>query len=387
MRWRRRTSAGAGSPASILLGGARGGDLTDWIRNGQVFYPATVLGRHLAVIGGTGSGKTETLLRLAYGAAADLDWQVLYLDAKGDPANVLRFVDAMRDAGVDPVRVFPNDAYDGWRGDPIALLNRLMAIEDFSEPYYRSVTKLLLAEAVKHPIGPPRSASDLVDRLQARGPGKEAQGAVARYRSFFEVLEGKLDGGWAFEDAAAAYFLLDGLALKEEAAGLGRFLIEDFGHYVSRRKPIDRRVLLIVDEFSALSMDADAANLFERVRSLGASVIVSSQSYAGLGPGADRILDAAAGLICHQSADPERLAARAGTRPSIERTIQVSTEDGPTGLGSLRQQDAFRVHPDKVRQLEVGECFVIAQGRAARVSVTPLRLNEEVSTTKGRRTR
>ena len=41
-------------------------------------------------------------------------------------------------------------------------------------------------------------------------------------------------------------------------------------------------------------MDADAANLFERVRSLGASVIVSSQSYASLCAGADRILDAAA---------------------------------------------------------------------------------------------
>src|SRR5690606_23083577 len=213
--------------------------------------------------------------------------------------------------GVDRVRVFPEESYDGWQGEPIALLNRLMAIEDFSEPYYRSVTKLLLAEAVKHPVGPPLSAGDLIDRLQARGPGKEAQGAVARYRSFFEVLDGKLDGSWAFEDADAAYVLLDGLALKEEAAGLGRFLIEDFAHYVARRKPIDRRVLLIVDEFSALSMDTDAANLFERVRSLGASVIVSSQSYAGLGAGADRILDAAAGLICHQSADPERLAARA----------------------------------------------------------------------------
>ena len=387
MRWPRRRSTAEPPPPSILLGEAQGGDLTDWIRNGQVFYPADVLGRHLVVVGGTGSGKTETLLRLAYGAAADFGWQVLYLDAKGDPTNVQRFVDAMHRAGVGQVRVFPEAAYDGWRGEPIAMLNRLMAIEDFSEPYYRSVAKLLLAEAVKHPVGPPRSAADLIDRLQTRGPGKEAQGAVARYRSFFEVLDRKLDGDWAFEDTAAAYLLLDGLALKEEAAGLGRFLIEDFGHYVARRKPIDRRVLLIVDEFSALSMDADAANLFERVRSFGASVIVSSQSYAGLGRGADRILDAAAGLISHQSADPERLAARAGTRPSIERTIQVSAEDGPTGMGSLRQQDAFRVHPDKVRQLEVGECFVIAQGRAARVSVTPLRLNEEVPATPARRTR
>ena len=149
MRLRRRTSEAENPPASILLGEARGGDLTDWIRHGQVFYPADVLGRHLVVVGGTGSGKTETLLRLAYGAAADLGWQVLYLDAKGDPTNVQRFVDAMHRAGVGRVRVFPEDAYDGWRGEPIAMLNRLMAIEDFSEPYYRSVTKLLLAEAVK----------------------------------------------------------------------------------------------------------------------------------------------------------------------------------------------------------------------------------------------
>lgn len=387
MRLLRRKTATATTPKAILLGQSRGGDLTDWVRGGAVFYPASVLGRHLVVVGGTGSGKTETLLRLAYGAAADLGWQILYVDAKGDPSNVLRFVAAMHQAGLQRVRVFPDEAYDGWRGEPIALLNRLMAVEDFSEPYYRAVTKLLLAEVVKHPIGPPRSSTDLVDRLQAQGQGKEAQGAVARYRGFFEVLEGKLDGPWAFEDADAAYILLDGLALKEEAAGLGRFLIEDFAHYVARRKPLERRVLLIVDEFSALSLDADAANLFERVRSLGASVIVSSQSYAGLGAGADRILDAAAGLICHQSADPERLAARAGTRPSIERTIQFSTDGGPTGLGSLRPQDAFRVHPDRVRQLEVGECFIIAQGRAARVSVTPLRLDEEISTLQARRTR
>src|SRR5690606_21843568 len=105
-------------PASILLGEARGGDLTGWIRRGQVFYPATVLGRHLVVVGGTGSGKTETLLRLAYGAAVELGWQVLYLDAKGDPANVGRFMDAMHLAGLNRVRVFPEDAYDGWRGEP-----------------------------------------------------------------------------------------------------------------------------------------------------------------------------------------------------------------------------------------------------------------------------
>ena len=96
----RQRSAANSQPAAILLGEARGGDLTDWIRGRQVFYPAAVLGRHLVVVGGTGSGKTETLLRLAHGAAAHLGWQVLYIDAKGDYANAQRFVDTMRDAGV-----------------------------------------------------------------------------------------------------------------------------------------------------------------------------------------------------------------------------------------------------------------------------------------------
>jgi hypothetical protein len=302
-----------------------------------------------------------------------LGWQVLYVDAKGDPASLDRFVAATRRAGARRIEVFPDVPYDGWRGEPLALLNRLMAVEDFSEPYYRAVTKLLLAEAVKHPTGAPRSSADLIDRLRARGRGKEGQGAVARYRGFFEILDGSVDGTWAFEDVDAAYVLLDGLALKEEAASLGRFLIEDFSHYVVRRKPRNRRVLLVIDEFSALSLGSGAADLFEPVRSFGASVIVSSQSYGGLGPGADRILDAAAGLICHQTADPERLVSRAGTQLSLERTIQVSTKDGPTGLGSLRPQDVFRVHPDQVRQLRVGECFVIAEGRTVRVRVAPVR--------------
>ena len=43
-------------------------------------------------------------------------------------------------------------------------------------------------------------------------------------------------------------------------------------------------MLLVIDEFSALSMASDAANLLERVRSFGASVVVSSQSYGGSGP-------------------------------------------------------------------------------------------------------
>jgi hypothetical protein len=46
------------------------------------------------------------------------------------------------------------------------------------------------------------------------------------------------------------------------------------------------------------------------VRFHGADLVVTAQSYAGLGADADRILGAAAGLIVHQCADQERLLPR-----------------------------------------------------------------------------
>lgn len=77
---------------------------------------------------------------------------------------------------------------------------------------------------------------------------KQAHGVLARYDGFSTTLAGKLDGDWAYEDVDAAYLLLDGLALKEEAASLGKYLVEAFAHYAAKRKDPARRALLIVDE-------------------------------------------------------------------------------------------------------------------------------------------
>jgi hypothetical protein len=96
---------------------------------------------------------------------------------------------------------------------------------------------------------------------------KEAMCIVYRYDGFFGALYGKLDG----------------LALKNEAARLGRYLVEDFASYVVKRKLRDRRTLVIIDEFSALRMKTSAVNLAERLRFYGATVLVSAQSYEGLG--------------------------------------------------------------------------------------------------------
>src|SRR5271156_4126524 len=81
--------------------------------------------RHVLVCGATGSGKTETVLRLAWAVAKGTEAQVFYLDGKGAGERAERFVGLMADAGRQ-TRVFPTDPLDGWRGEPPELRGKLM---------------------------------------------------------------------------------------------------------------------------------------------------------------------------------------------------------------------------------------------------------------------
>lgn len=268
-------------------------------------------------------------------------------------------------------------------------------LSGYSEPYYREMALRVLDLAVSAPPGLPGTSGELLSRLSKtvlrssyrrlpQGPeieelaDRDVAGVANRYRAFFAAVGTALDGSWAFEDTQACYVLLEGLALKGEAARLGRFFLEDFAHYAAARKPPDAPVLLVVDEFSALESTSDAAHLFERLRSFGAAVVISSQGYAGLGAAADRILDAAHTLVLHRSGEPERLAGRAGTVSRLDHTRYVDTEATPAASGrregAVVRREQWRVRPNDVRQLPVGEAMVISGGLAARVRVQQVTL-------------
>lgn len=391
-----------------IIGVPLSGALPDWRIKQLVCYPAELLNRHAVIIGGSGTGKTEFLLRVAYLVAKVLKWKVFYIDAKGDLEVANRFMTTMVHAGVGGAAMFPDFAYHGWRGDATAILNRLMAIEDYSEPYYRAIAKTVLTLACHAPCGPPLSSVDLLDRLhkdvleELYDGSDDARvqtlktlteidfaGVYKRYFGFFDAIGRKLDGSWSFDTVDAGYILLDGLALKEEARSLGRYVMEDFAHYVSKRKKGNKRVLLIVDEFSAISRGgADAANLFERVRSYGAGVMVTSQSYDGLGEDAARLLGAAWATIAFQCTDPEPIAARAGTMKEIQTSLQgeltavpgrntlMTGKEYVSGMFTQHEQEVLRLHPNVIRRLGIGECCIITNGayqelRVARLPVIP----------------
>jgi hypothetical protein len=65
-------------------------------------------------------------------------------------------------------------------------------------------------------------------------------------------------------------------------------------------------------------------------------------------------------------ADP--IVTRAGTIRRPERSHQLDPT-GPTGQGSLRIQDTYRIDPNDLRSLPAGVAWIVTGGRAAKVAV------------------
>lgn len=375
------------APVRIVLGSHIDGEAVDYLdRSRRVALREDALRQHVLVVGPSGSGKTETLMRLAFGAAY-AGYRVWYFDAKADAHTRERFRSLMGAAGVPQVLVFPNHQFTGFRGDGYAIFNRLIELVRYSEEgdgaYYRDVAKRLLLLVCTAPEGPPRSSHELLERLKPAElrrldptvldelGQREVAGVRLRYQAFFAALRGQLDGDVSFEDAPSGYVMLDGLSLKEEAGSLARLLIEDFAHFAKHRKRERDRVLLILDEFSAIADSASVVNPVERLRSLNVGVVLAPQAEAGLGQDdreVERITENMETVFLHSVKRPESLVAFAGTKREIQSSLQH--EDGrATGVGSGRSQHVYKVDPNDVRRLEPGECFLIRKGRAARIQI------------------
>jgi hypothetical protein len=362
------------------------------VRQGRVLMPLSRLARTLLVIGAPGAGKTVTLGRLAYGVATTSDWQVIVIDAKGDADTQHAFAASMRAAGRS-VRLFPQEPYDAWRGTPRQITNRLVQLIDWADEggaaYYRDLSTNLVRLACTAADGPPRNSRELLARLDKTGLLIQWAGRIEaaeierfgdehidacrqRYRSFFDATTGQLDGSWAFEDADCAYVLLNELLYAEETGKLARLLIEDFKQYLASRNPQRRRVLLIIDEFSAIADGERTARMVEIVRSYGAAVVLAPQAYQGMGgdDAAARILNAAHTIILHAIPDPDRIIKAAGTRMATEWSLQH--ERGiSTDVGSTRTQHQLRVDPNDVRRLPPGMAFLIGNGKGQKIQIAP----------------
>src|SRR5581483_1918715 len=184
-------------------------------KGGWFTLPPSIISRPSVIIGEGGSGKTETLLKIAYLVATAYGMDIIFVDAKGDDDLAPRFVATMQKAGKQRIKLFPVSSYYGWKGDARTLHNRLMAVQTYSEPYYENMASMLLDLALHTPGSVPRGSIELLNnltlehlRVQYRGrpeqdelariKPEDANGVYNRYRAFFRALHGKLDTGFTF---------------------------------------------------------------------------------------------------------------------------------------------------------------------------------------------
>jgi hypothetical protein len=401
-RVRKLRALGATDPSAVplvssgapVLGAWLEGDHPEgWIDGRWSVIPDDVA--HIVALGATGSGKTQSVLRLAAAHLA-MGWRVIVIDAKEEPETAARFASLARMAGVDRerCRIWPQSGpIDLCRGDAASQRDRWMACAAWTEPYYRAIASSVLTLVCDDPVGPPTSPREVVARmdhsaLKTRWSGTDRVGVAAgidqklvqgvryRYFSLISDLEaiGAVStdgGGWSWEDIDAAWITLPTSTRLEVAGAFGRAAIVDLIGYLRDpdRRPDRRPVLLVIEEMGALvSSDPSTASLVieavERARSAGVRCILSAQTPEGLGePDAQaRLLQGGAAVLAHRMANPEPVVNLLGTQMGFEASLGVTSGGVLLDHGSLREQHQWQVQPDILRRLPVGHALFAHAG-------------------------
>jgi hypothetical protein len=416
-QWRRQVRTAKGltaAPGSVPLLG-RGGAIPvggtiraighRWQRIFSI--PASACARHMVVVGSTGSGKTNLMIRLWAGwftatLAASRSGRghrplLVVLDCKGGRDARVKAERTRRllyGAGARRVAIWPDEArLNLWELPPpdlAVLLYQMIDTGTGNAAYYADILQAAVTLAVTAPCGPPLNTADFLDRLDSDWlqhawssghPGHLKRAAAAarhlpdiqlRYATLLGRLGQALDGPGRLEEADAWYCILEGTREPSVAEAQAMALTELAAHTATALDGEQRAMLLAADDYSAVSARVPLSNLYERGRSLGIGVQVSAQSWQGLGANEDERYRIAAtadgGVFVLHTPYPEPLVALAGTRKVLETAHKVIGNVWGDE-GTTREQRAWTADPDLVRRLDVGQACFIHRGAATFIQV------------------
>jgi hypothetical protein len=361
--------------------------------------PYAAFGRHQVVIGASGSGKTNLMIRTWagwYAAARTAHHQdgkprplLIVLDCKGGPdarVKAGRTRRLLHGVGAGRVAVWPDDTgVSLWSLPPRDLAVTLFQMIDTGTgpaAYYADITQAVLTLAITAPPGPPPDGTAFLDRLEpgwlegayagdlprlaALASARRHLGDISlRYRTLLDRLGPALDHGGILADADAWYFILEGTREQSVAEAQALALVELAAYTATNRDTQPRAILLACDDYSAVSGKVPLWSLYERGRSLGIGVQVSAQSWQGLGTSEDERYRIAAtadgGIWLLRTPYPQPVCELAGTRRVIETATKVI--GGMWGdEGSSRVQHAWTADPGIARALATGQAGYIHAG-------------------------
>jgi type IV secretory pathway TraG/TraD family ATPase VirD4 len=140
----------------------------------------------------------------------------------------------------------------------------------------------------------------------------------------------------------------------------------------------------VIDEFAELA-SPQFAGFIRMARGSKIGIIMAHQELADLEAISpelrDQVVGNAATTVSFLQKNPrsaQMMADIAGTRTTVKRTKQLQKGflfESYSGAESEREVEEYLVHPNQIKTLRVGECFVISKhpiSRQARIKVSPL---------------
>jgi hypothetical protein len=282
--------------------------------------PVTEFRGHAIVVGQSGAGKTQTILRLISEVTRTSDWQVVVVDAKADKglANEVR---AIAKKFGKTCGVFPDQAYDIFQGEPVDVATRVLELAN-APAEDRPMAHAILTKAVAGGAAKAETSQLLLNNLSglAVPPGRHEQLKVRLWEELTAFFGGEVGHLLSGETNIAThdlfYFGIDALRFPFTASGLAGTILRDIADYVVRRpsRKATRTLLLVFDEFSATPVEV-ATDLVERIRSFNVQVVLGVQSFAGLGPHGDRLLSASNWVLFASDCEARTLHRGSGLLP------------------------------------------------------------------------
>jgi hypothetical protein len=378
------------------------------------------IAQHIAVPGASGSGKTETLMRLARGALGN-GYGVALIDCKGSGLTP-RITKLAADVGAPLHIVDPDNpstvGYDPCTGDAAHIANKIVGAFTFSDSaeIFKQVAMEVVPVIVRalQATGQTPSLRTIYDALGKGGlqrlgrtPGAEeyedilrsldesggvgASGYAGLQRRLGALMQGKFgplfeqQPALAWQDVTAqqtvTYFSLSATAAGEDVELFGRVIIQDLKQFCDARMRMIERgqnvrpYLVIIDEYAALREAQQIVDLLLQARAARMPIVVASQFIPEERLIRIPILQSGV-LICHRlgAEDSEIVAAEFGTRAMPRVTAQVDYETGESAKGSIRTVQEFNMHPDVLRELQPGAAAVYAR-RTMRRSVVHVHMD------------
>jgi hypothetical protein len=392
-------------PGFVTLG-------TDLASGVRVAIRLVDLLRHMLVVGTTGSGKTNSI-RVIIDACLRAGWSVLFLCGKGDSALAAENRALAEALGIETYILDANNPDESCiynplaTGDATSRTNRLLQMSDYSEPHYRKLcasfaqtaftvldaadhridllqmgnyldTKALLAalrrkdivdrdhaQTLANHITEQRKNEGHIDGLRAdiRNLGQSSLCSLfdtrIKDRKILEIAKARAEGAYV-------HCVLPALAYPDWTRQLGRLIVEDVKAAAAAD---DRHFLVVLDEAHAYAAES-LASLAAMGRSFNLALVVGTQSYAQLqnvsakGPHQSFLDALLASINLHiihavrAPSDAEIAASLTGTVADLEVTAQTES-DIPSQMGSLRAVRSYTHHPDRLKNLPVGEAIFL----------------------------